>query len=288
MDGTCGPVGFVDETRGVLRMSGPDARAVLQGIATNDVETVAADRAVYAALLTPQGKYLFDFFLVADGADVLIDAALDRIEDLSRRLKMYSLRRDARIERDPDLRVFLAWMRDGAPREGKTAPPLHPGATALPDPRDARLGWRVYGATPPEIPTASRADYDAVRVALVIPESGRELLAEQTYILEAGFERLNGVDFRKGCYVGQEVTARMKHKAELRKGLVAVRVAGAAAEGAELTAQGKPAGRLFTQSGGRGLAHLRFDRAQGELRAGDAVVRYDPDSSAASAASPSR
>ncbi len=106
-----------------------------------------------------------------------------------------------------------------------------------------------------------------------MPEAGIELTPD-TFILEVGFERLNGVDFRKGCYVGQEVTARMKHKTELRKGLAKVRVDGAAAPGTDLTAEGKPAGTLFTRSGDEAIAYLRFDRAKGTLNAGDAVVKW--------------
>lgn len=113
-------------------------------------------------------------------------------------------------------------------------------------------------------------------MAHVIPETGIELTPE-TYILEAGFEALHGVDFRKGCYVGQEVTARMKHKTELRKGLARVRIDGDAAAGTEITADGKPAGTLFTRSGGRAIAWLRFDRAQGAMQAGDATLHLDPD-----------
>ena len=97
-------------------------------------------------------------------------------------------------------------------------------------------------------------------------------MTPDTYILEAGFERLNGVDFRKGCYVGQEIAARMKHKTELKKGLAQVIITGSAPIGSDITANGKPAGTLFTQSGGRALAHLRFDRAGGEMKAGDAIL----------------
>jgi folate-binding protein YgfZ len=110
-----------------------------------------------------------------------------------------------------------------------------------------------------------------------IPETGIELVPDETYILEAGFERLHGVDFRKGCYVGQEVTARMKHKTDLRKGLVQVEIEGAAPPGTPiLTTEGREAGTLFTRSGGRALAHIRFDRAEGDLHAGTARVRVTP------------
>lgn len=265
--------GLVAEDRACLVMEGADAREVLQGIVTNDVEAAAPDRAVYAALLTPQGKYLFDFFVSAraDGA-LRLDVAADRAEALAKRLKMYCLRRDARVAPEPGTGVALAWG-EGAP----AAPP--PDAVALADPRDPALGLRVYAEDPAAalaamgVAEARPEDYTALRIAHGVPESGVELVPEETFILEAGFERLHGVDFRKGCYVGQEVTARMKHKTALRKGLVRVAVEGEAAPGTPVTTeQGKPAGTLFSQAGGRGLAHLRFDRATGPLSAGEARV----------------
>ena len=143
---------------------------------------------------------------------------------------------------------------------------------AMPDPRHPALGWRRYGT---EAGTAPQIDWDAIRVAHVIPETGRELIVDDSYILESGFERLHGVDFRKGCYVGQEVTARMKHKTELRKGLARVRVTGPAEYGAEITSGGKPAGTLFTRAGDLAIAYLRLDRATGPMQAGAAVVELD-------------
>jgi folate-binding protein YgfZ len=131
------------------------------------------------------------------------------------------------------------------------------------------LGTRVYGTELTEEPR----DWDAIRVAFCVPESGIELIPDESYILESGFERLNGVDFRKGCYVGQEVTARMKHKTELRKGLITVDVSGEVPVGTEIEAEGKPAGMLYTQSGGRGIAYLRFDRAKGPMTAAGVAVR---------------
>ena len=263
--------GFVDCQRSVLRMEGADARDVLQNIVTNDIGRVAPGRAVYAALLTPQGKYLFDFLLVEgpDGA-LLIDADASRAEALAQRLKMYCMRRDARMTGAAGLGVALVW--GGQPVAG---------GLIVPDPRTAALGWRIYAADPDTALAATgaaltdRAAYDALRIAHMVPASGIELVPDDTYILEAGFEALNGVDFRKGCYVGQEVTARMKHKAELKKRLVQVRVEGETAPGTPVTAAGKPAGTLFSQSQGRGLAHLRIDRANGVLEAGAARVIYD-------------
>ncbi len=282
-------LGCVAADRGCLAMTGADAAAVLQGVVTNDVDAVAAERAVYAALLTPQGKYLFDFFLTrrADGA-IRIEAAADRLDALARRLAMYCLRRDAAVAREDATGVALAWPADapasrpGASASRPPAPAAAPGrdVAAVPDPRDPSLGVRVYAPDPAAalaamgVAEGDRAAYDARRIALGVPETGIELVPEETFILEAGFDRLNGVDFRKGCYVGQEVTARMRHKTELRKGLVRVAVEGAAEPGTPVTdPDGKPAGTLFSQAGGAGLAHLRFDRAGGELRAGAASLR---------------
>ncbi|MDJ0820759.1 MAG: folate-binding protein [Paracoccaceae bacterium] len=236
--------------RVVLQVSGAEARDFLQGLVTNDV-TKLDQGLVYAALLTPQGKYRADFFLVPRGEDVLIDVAAPLADDLTRALMMYKLRSPVEISRT-DITVTRGL---GDAPEG-----------AFADPRDASLGWRGYDGQP-----GDEADWDALRVAAGVPTSGIELTPD-TYILEAGFERLNGVDFRKGCYVGQEIAARMKHKTELRKGLVRVAVVGNAPVGTEITAGGKSVGVLYTQSGGEGIAYLRFDRAEGEMTAGEATV----------------
>ena len=247
--------------RAVLRISGRDARPFLQGLVTNDVARLDQG-ALYAALLTPQGKYLFDFFLVPEADDVLVDVAADRAAALAQRLGLYRLRAAVAIEATA-LGVVLG---EGAAPEG-----------AFADPRDARLGWRAILADPEALLAGldrlDPADYARRRIELAVPETGTELVAEDSYILEMGFERLNGVDFRKGCYVGQEVTARMKHKTELKKGLVAVGVNGEAPPpGTEVLAGERPAGRLLSVAGDRGLAHLRFDRASGRLTAGAAEI----------------
>ena len=268
-------IGFVDQGRVVLRMAGTDARAVLQNVVTNDVDRVGQDCAVYAALLTPQGKYLFDFFLLeaSDGA-ILIDAQAQQAPGLAQRLKMYCLRRDAHLDAEGTLGVALAWGGDPAAVAAVAV------AGMVPDPRDPALGWRIYSTDASAALTASgaaqanRAAYDALRVEHLVPESGVELVADESYILEAGLDRLNGVDFRKGCYVGQEVTARMHHKTELKKRLVQVRVEGTAPTGTPVTTDGRPAGTLFTQADGTALAHLRLDRAKGEMEAGEARLAY--------------
>lgn len=240
--------------RKVFEITGTEAEHFLQGLVTNDLARLDQG-IVYTAMLTPQGKYLADFFLLRRGDAILLDVDDSLADTLVQRLSMYKLRADVTItETDLKVRRGTGDMPDGA----------------LPDPRHEALGWRLYGAGDDDDGT----DFDAIRVAHCIPETGIELTPD-TLILEAGLERLSGVDFRKGCYVGQEVTARMKHKTELRKGLTLVAVTGSAPVGSEIaTPEGKPAGRLYTQSGGRGIAYLRFDRARPGMTAGEA--RVDP------------
>jgi folate-binding protein YgfZ len=239
--------------RTILSLSGPDTRDFLQGLVTNDVRKLDQGGLVYAALLTPQGKYLADFFLVPHGDDILLDVASDLADGLLKRLSMYRLRADVQIEKT-DLDV----QRGTGPRpEGAFADPRHPD-----------MGWRKYGAEGGDDGT----NWQALRIVHCIPESGIELTPD-SYILEAGFEALNGVDFRKGCYVGQEVTARMKHKTELRKGLQVVSVEGNAPVGTEITAEGKSVGTLLSQDNGQAIAYLRYDRAKGKaLQAGEAQI----------------
>ncbi|MEM1236653.1 MAG: folate-binding protein [Pseudomonadota bacterium] len=240
--------------RKLIRVSGSDRIEFLQNLVTNDVAGLSQGL-VYTALLTPQGKLLTDFFLVPDGDAILIDVAEDEAAALAQRLSMYKLRSAVALDWD-DRKV--AQGLGTAPRD------------AFQDPRDPSLGWRAYGAEEKVI-----ADWDDLRVKACVPEFGAELSGE-TYILEAGFERLHGVDFKKGCYVGQEVTARMKHKTTLQKGLVLVEVDGPADPGSEITSDGKPVGVLHTRSGNRAIAYLRFNRIKGDVFAGDAkITRLD-------------
>jgi tRNA-modifying protein YgfZ len=247
-------MGEMATDRVVWQVTGKDALPFLQGIVSNDVLPLGREPGiVWTALLTPQGKYLADFFVVGTPDALLIDISDKLAEATLRRLMMYRLRADVQIE------------PTGMPvtRGLGTAPQ---GAFA--DPRHPAMGWRAY-----DLPGgAAVIDWDAIRVEHLIPETGRELIPDDSYLLEMGFERLHGVDFRKGCYVGQEVTARMKHKTELRKGLARVRIDGTAHEGDAIMADGKPVGVLHTIAGDHALAYLRLDRADGVIVAGEAQV----------------
>ncbi len=241
--------------RVVLSITGGDRVKFLQGLVSNDVEHLT-DHLVYAAMLTPQGKYLADFFLTEAGDAILLDVKDSISAALSHRLSMYKLRADVGIKKS-DLKVLRGL---GEALNG-----------GLDDPRNPALGWRAYSDAGG---TSAIIDWDAIRVAHCIPETAIELVPNEIFILEAGFERLSGVDFQKGCYVGQEVTARMKHKTELRKGFVTVDIDGQAPVGADILANGKVAGQIFTQSGGQAIAYLRFGRADAEMTAGDARLSW--------------
>ena len=240
--------------RKVFRFSGTDARKFLQNLITNDIKRLDTGP-VYSALLTPQGKFIADFFLIPDGNDILMDVDTDAAAPLIPRLNMYKLRADVTIS---ETNLIVSRGLKDAPE----------GAVA--DPRDANLGWRYYGA---EDHNTDTVDWDVLRVDHKIPEMGRELDAE-SYILEMGFEGLNGVDFRKGCYVGQEVTARMKHKTELRKGLVRLVSDADIPENADVVSNGKVIGRTHTSAGKRALAYLRYDRVDGDISVNNIPVTW--------------
>lgn len=240
--------------RTILKITGAERIKFLQGLVTNDMGKLK-EGLVYAALLSPQGKYLFDFFLFEQDDAVFLDVKSDCGAALAARLGLYKLRADVTIEA-----TALKLSR------GLETPP----ADAFSDPRDPSLGWRAYGENALNEPI----DWTRIRVANLIPETGEELINNESYILEMGFERLNGVDFRKGCYVGQEVTARMKHKTTLRKGLARVSVSGAAKPGDKITVNGRVIGTLHTCAGNMAIAYLRFDQAGEDMQAGAAKLGW--------------
>ena len=237
-----------EQPHSILQVTGRDRVGFLQNLVTNDI---SAPGLHYTALLTPQGKYLADFFVLHRPDDLLVDVASEICPSIVMRLNMYRLRADVQISQtDMDLCCGLG--------------PIPPDGFA--DPRDPNLGWRAYGRQ-----EAGAINWPGLRVAHIIPETGIELTPER-FILEMDFERLNGVDFKKGCYVGQEIVARMKHKTELRKGLRQVKISGSAPIGTAILANEKPAGVLYTQQGGLALAYLRSDRIAPEMVAGSAII----------------
>jgi folate-binding protein YgfZ len=281
------------EDRGIVAVSGPDRRAFLQGLVSNDVDKIAADRAVYAALLTAQGKYLHDFIMAAAGEAIWLDAEAARLADLKRRLSIYRLRAKVTLDELPELAV-AAVFGDGVfgvlnlPEQPGAARPFA-GGLALADPRLAALGARLI--LPREeiretlaaagLAETGFAAYDRHRLALGIPDSSRDLIVEKSILLESGFDELNGVDWQKGCYIGQELTARTKYRGLIKKRLFPVRIDGPApAPGTVLSLDGKEAGEMRSSRDGFGLALLRLD-AIGEARSmsggGAALAPMRPD-----------
>jgi folate-binding protein YgfZ len=257
------------EGRAVLRVAGPDARKFLQGLITNDIAKAEGGRAVHAGLLSPQGKILFDFFVVPDSDSLLIDVARDKAEELLKRLGFYRLRARVEITLEPSLAVAAAWG---------DVPKAPEGAIIYPDPRLAGLGFRLLvpaGADAAALgcEPASEADYHVLRIKLGVPEGGRDYPFGDTFPHEALFDALNGVDFAKGCYVGQEVVSRMEHRGTARKRIV--RVDGDAPlpePGTAIEVDGVPIGTLGSVSGTSGLAMVRLDRAEQALGAGKALT----------------
>ena len=255
--------------RSVVSVGGPDRASFLQGLVTNDIGQLAADRALYAGLLTPQGKLLHDFFLIEDGTQILIDVAAAEAAGLVKRLTLYKLRAAVTIAETP-FKVAALWGESAVarlrldPPEGAAAP-VAEAHYAFVDPRLAALGVRlVFSGVAPlaalGFQGADAGDYAAHRLGVGIADSA-EIAGEICYPLEANFETLHGVDFKKGCYVGQEITARMKHKGGLRKRVLPVTgVSALPAPGAAVTAGETELGTLIAAAGANGLALLRLDR----------------------------
>jgi folate-binding protein YgfZ len=254
---TAMPIAHLSD-RAVLHVAGADARPFLQGLLTNDVEALTPETPVYAGLLSPQGKALFEMILHdggagGDGGAVLIDVDAGRAEALAKRLSMYKLRRAVTVE-PTALKVFAAWGDDAVRRPA--------------DPRLAALGARWVAA---EGPAGEADSYDAHRLALGVPGSA-DIGQDELLWLETDADLLNGVSFTKGCYVGQENTARMHHRDKVRRRLVPVRLDGAADTDAVTDAAGRAAGQLRGARDGLGIAHLRIEAADGPLAAGSAAV----------------
>jgi len=236
-------------SRALIAVSGPDWRAFLQGLLTQDVETLAAGELRFAALLTPQGRLMFDLFLLGEADGALLDVAADRREAIIARLSMYRLR--AKVEIAADERAVSAlWNGDG------------PGLFR--DPRLPALGLRGYGAPPPAgAVEADEAAYDAHRLSLGVPGPA-DWGEEKTYPIEANFDLLNGIDFKKGCFVGQETTSRMKRRGQIKTRMLPITFDGAPpAPGAEVLAGDLRAGEVLSGTSGRAMAAIRLDRIDG-------------------------
>jgi folate-binding protein YgfZ len=257
-------------SRALIAVRGPDWRAFLQNLLSNDVDSLAEGELRAALLLTPQGKFLFDLFVTPGAEDeageafALLDVQADRREALIARLTLYRLRAKVQIE-EMEGSVFASWGGETLPGEGWMA-----------DPRLPALGWRGYGLAG-EVDT-DEAAYDAHRLALGVPDAAHDCVPDQTFPLEADYDLLNAIDFHKGCYIGQETTSRMKRRSAVKTRMVPIAFDGPApAPGTPVeTLAGLRAGEVLSGHDGRALALLRLDRAtDGLLSAAGHSVRLE-------------
>ncbi len=251
--------------RGLIRVDGTAARSFLQGLVTNDVEKVDKTTPVYAALLTPQGKFLHDFLIIQIGESLFLDIERERTADLLKRLKMYRLRAPVELEDVTQAWIIFAIFGEGAGVMGDRMP-----GTAVRDPRNTALGLRLYCQGDPcqdiesfGIPIVDVRAYDALRVAAGVPDGSRDIPVEKAFPLEYGFNALDAVSYDKGCYIGQELTAKTHNRGKVKKGLYRVRFENQAPDAGTAIVMGSvEVGEVLSGAGDFALAHLRIDAAE--------------------------
>ena len=257
--------------RGVVSVTGPDARGFLDNLITNDMGLLDTQEAIHAALLTPQGKILFEFFVVKTPVGFLLETALDQTAALAKRLALYKLRAKIEIKDAPGEVIVAASFGDVRARP--------PGAIAFVDPRTGRMGDRLLLPAPAVgdlvAKTAARRMppefLAARRIALGVPEAGRDYPLGDAFPHEADFDLFHGVSFAKGCYVGQEVVARMQNKTVVRKRVTRVTGAEAIISGSEVKVGQAVIGSVGSVAGNQGLAMLRLDRVMEALDKGQPI-----------------
>jgi folate-binding protein YgfZ len=251
------------EHRRVIAVDGEDRVSFLQGLVSQDMERAQPGAALWSALLTPQGKWLADFFVFSDGARLLLDVEAAQQEMIMARLSRFRLRARVTMTATPFV-VQVAW--DGP------APAVPSGLIAA-DPRLDAAGWRIL-TDPPLAETAIAGEWDAHRIVLGLPDGSRDLEAEKTVLLEAGFDELNGISWTKGCYMGQELTARTRYRGLLKRRLVPVTIAGPPPPpGPSVMSGERDVGTMRSAAGAHGLAVLRLDVLDGAvLTCGDASL----------------
>ena len=272
------------QNRGLLGVAGDDRIAFLQGLVSNDVTRVGPDRALYSALLSPQGKFLHDFFIIEMDGGLLIDCEAARLDDLKHKLSMYKLRSKVELaERTADFVVAaligsaVADTLELENEEGLAKPFL--GGVAFIDPRLAAIGGRAVipraGAdaalSATGLPEGSLQDYESARLHLGLPDGSRDMVVDKAILLENGFHELNGVDWNKGCYMGQELTARTHYRGLVKKRLMPVRVEGPLpTPGTPLMLGDKEAGEMRSGLGDQGLALIRLEQFESLSASGEA------------------
>lgn len=273
------------DDRGIVSISGEDRVAFLQGLVSNDVAKVSPERAVYSAFLTAQGKFLHDFFVIDTGQALLLDCERDRAEDLRKRLSLYKLRSKVTLENASErFRVGAAFGPNVMAKlelEGHGAAMSFAGGVLYLDPRLREMGARfVLPLLGPDVANddpllsygfvrTEPAAYHRLRIANGLPDGSRDMVVDKAILLENGFDELHAVDWKKGCYIGQELTARTKYRGLIKKRLMPVAVAGPLPlPGTVIELDGKEAGEMRSGSGAQGLALLRLEAVEAALATG--------------------
>ena len=290
--GTMTAIGIRLENRGILSVDGADRVSFLQGLTSNDVRLVAPDRGMFSAFLTPQGKFLHDFFAVSVGDSLLLETDRGRLPDLLRRLKLYRLRSQVTLADVSDDWAVIAVLGDDAANViGLSAEPGSSralgGGVAIVDPRHAAMGVRLTVPAASADATVAKlglildrdpAAYERRRLALGIPDGVHDLVAEKSTLLEANYDALNAISWDKGCYMGQELTARTRYRGLVKRRLMPVRLDGPSPPpGTAIVADGKEVGEIRSGLDDRAIALLRIEAAdRTDLHAGETAVRTEP------------
>ena len=238
--------------RSILEITGPDRKKFLQGLITNDVNKATEKNLIYSAMLNAQGRFLYDFFIFEIGEKLILDCLASRRDEILKKLNFYKLRAEVEIKKNDELKIFHSFEDT---------------ASSFPDPRNKNLGHRLYSHTYHLPPIAYRLEYDLNRILLKIPESEQDLTYEKSFILEFGFDDLNAVDYQKGCYVGQELTARTHHTGQIRKKIFHIKISDGKAiqKNTEISCEGKSVGlvlsSIFHNSELHALALLKLPEA---------------------------
>jgi folate-binding protein YgfZ len=269
--------------RALLALGGEDRVAFLQGLVSADAARASPERALYGALLTPQGKFLYDFFLAATADQLLLEVESEGREDFRQRLSRFRLRSKVALAAWDQWQVYALSGSDlGLPHAG--AARAFAGGMVMADPRLAQAGLRAW-LPPAALGALSEMgfveetieDWDQRRIALGLADGRRDMVADKTILLEAGFDELGGVDWQKGCFMGQEVTARSKYRGQIKKRLLPVSFAGTPpSPGTVIMAGDQEAGEMRSHSGQIGLAMLRLDCLDRPLAAGGVALTAKP------------
>lgn len=251
--------------RGVLEIQGEDRATFLQGLITNDINLVTPEHAIYTAMLSPQGRFLYDFFIIERDGAYRLDVDAGRLADLVKKLSLYKLRSRVTLTPREDLKVFAMWGGDTL-------------LEAFIDPRLKELGSRMIGEADQN---ASVQNYNLHRIKLGVPEGGLDLIPEKSILLECGLDELNAISWTKGCYIGQELTTRTKFLGLVRKRLLPVTIEGPGSEvGSDIFLDETKVGTMYSHEDSYGLALLRLEYFEGQespLRCNKAILTpYKP------------